>query len=350
MEQFVCVRLIKTNHLDLGQFQFDHDLTFAVFFMNADGTIYGRYGTRTGMKTAESDVSLKGFAESLARSLTIHENYPDNESALAGKQPVRADVQYPEQFAALDHYKSVLDYQGQVSRSCIHCHQIRDAQRIEYRVRNEPLPLRLLFPFPNPRVLGIRMDARTANRVAAVHDGSVAAASGIRNGDRLVAINRQPIVSTADIQWILERAEDRDRLTIDLLRDGDTESVGLDLPEGWRRKTDLSWRPTSWDLRRMATGGVRSRTLADIRRADLGISESDMALLIDHVGKFGKHAVAHRAGVRKGDIILEFDGQRDLMTESQLLEYAMQKKKPGDTVKIVAQRRNSRRTFEIRLQ
>ena len=54
--------------------------------------------------------------------------------------------------------------------------------------------------------------------------------------------------------------------------------------------------------------------------------------------------------MRNGDIILEFDGQTDLMTESHLLEYAMQKKKTGDRVEILVKRRNSRRTFEIQLQ
>jgi hypothetical protein len=44
MEQFVCVRMIQANGMDLSWFQFDYDQTFAVFFMNADKTIYGRFG------------------------------------------------------------------------------------------------------------------------------------------------------------------------------------------------------------------------------------------------------------------------------------------------------------------
>jgi hypothetical protein len=35
-QEFVTVRLVKCNGLDLSLFQFDYDLTFAVFFFNSD--------------------------------------------------------------------------------------------------------------------------------------------------------------------------------------------------------------------------------------------------------------------------------------------------------------------------
>jgi hypothetical protein len=36
MEQFVRVRMVQGNGMDLSLFQFDYDLTFAAFFMNSD--------------------------------------------------------------------------------------------------------------------------------------------------------------------------------------------------------------------------------------------------------------------------------------------------------------------------
>ena len=47
LDRFVRVRLIRTNGLDLSTFQFDTDQSSAVFLLRADGTIYGRYGTRS---------------------------------------------------------------------------------------------------------------------------------------------------------------------------------------------------------------------------------------------------------------------------------------------------------------
>ena len=58
MDKFVCVRLVQANAMDLALFQFDYDLTFVVFFMNADKTIYGRYGSRSDRKNATRDISI----------------------------------------------------------------------------------------------------------------------------------------------------------------------------------------------------------------------------------------------------------------------------------------------------
>ena len=57
MGRFVCVRLVQANAMDLTLFQFDYDLTFAAFFMNADRTIYGRYGSRSA-RNPSSDISF----------------------------------------------------------------------------------------------------------------------------------------------------------------------------------------------------------------------------------------------------------------------------------------------------
>ena len=123
-EQFVCVRLVKANDLDLSRFQFDFDLTFAVIFMNADGTIYGRYGTRSKTEDATKDISLAGLAEAMKGVLTIHADYPDNRDRLSGKQAAATRFKTPDAIPSLrGKYKTELDYQGQVTRSCLHCHQ-----------------------------------------------------------------------------------------------------------------------------------------------------------------------------------------------------------------------------------
>src|SRR5688572_161842 len=50
MDQFVCVRVPQANGMDLSLYQFDYDMSLAAFLMRADGTIYGRFGTRSGQK------------------------------------------------------------------------------------------------------------------------------------------------------------------------------------------------------------------------------------------------------------------------------------------------------------
>ena len=46
-EKFVSLRQVEMKGVDLSQFQFDHDLNWAAMFLNADGTVYARYGTQS---------------------------------------------------------------------------------------------------------------------------------------------------------------------------------------------------------------------------------------------------------------------------------------------------------------
>ena len=90
LDQFVCVRQVSTNGLDLKTFQYDTDQSFAVFMLNADGTIYGRFGTRSHRTEWLEDVSLAGMAKALKAALELHKNYPAQQSD-ARRQARRAD-------------------------------------------------------------------------------------------------------------------------------------------------------------------------------------------------------------------------------------------------------------------
>ena len=78
LEKYVCVRVVSTNGLDLSLFQYDYDQSFAAFFLNADRTIYGRYGTRSHETESDQDVSVEGFRRALAAALRLHREYPAN--------------------------------------------------------------------------------------------------------------------------------------------------------------------------------------------------------------------------------------------------------------------------------
>src|SRR5262249_49421857 len=86
LDRYVRVRVISTNGLDLSLFQYDYDQSFACFLLNADGTIYGRFGTRSHRTNWLGDVSLEGLARALQGGLDLHAGYPKNKDALAGKR------------------------------------------------------------------------------------------------------------------------------------------------------------------------------------------------------------------------------------------------------------------------
>ncbi len=159
----------------------------------------------------------------------------------------------------------------------------------------------------------------------------------------------QPLLSIADLQWVLHNAPATTKLPAQVRRDGKEVDMTLDLPEGWRRG-DISWRATTWDLRRMGLGGLKLAELDDEGRDRAKLPKKSMALRVEHVGEYGEHAVAKRAGFLKGDIIVSFDGTSGKMSESELLAYALQEKRPGDEVAVTVLRNGEEKVMKFALR
>jgi serine protease Do len=336
MDQFVCVRIVTANGLDLDLFQYDYDQSFHAFLMNADGTIYGRFGTRSESKDETQDMTMQGFRRALSLAIAWHKEFPANKNLFAAKHGPKPPVARPEEYPAFNgKYASQLNYEGAtVVQSCIHCHQIREAERTWYRSAGRGIPENVVYPYPLPKVIGLTMNAEEAADVKSVADDSPAGRSGLRAGDRLVSLAGQPLLSIADIQWVLHRAESSAKLPVVVARNGENVELTLDLPTGWRAKSDLSWRPTSWDLRRIAFGGMLLKDVSAEDRRNLKIPEGALALKAEHVGQYGEHAKAKQAGFQKGDVLIEFDGSREPRTETSLLAANFVDRKRGDQIPV----------------
>ena len=352
MERFVRVRIIQGNGLDLSLFQFDTDVSFAAFFLNADRVTYGRYGTRSERVHAEKDISMEGFRAALAGALELHKGYPANKESLSGKQPLPVKFASPEKYPALSSkYSPTLDYStGKVAASCIHCHMLGEAQRKVFRADRQPIPDDLLRPYPMPEVIGFSLDPKTRQHVSAVMAGSAADKAGLKAGDELLSIGGQPLLSIADVQWILHHTQSPAKLSAAVRRDGITNQLSLQLDAGWRNLSDISWRSSTWDLRRMATGGLVLKNLTESERQITGLSEALLALRVDFVGQYNEHAAAKRAGFLKNDIIVDCDNASQAMTESDLLHYLLQKRLPGDRVGVSVLRKGEKLQLELPMQ
>lgn len=352
LEKFVCVRVVSTNGLDLSLFQFDTDQSFATFFLNADRTVYGRFGTRSHRTDWLGDVSVEGLAAALEGALELHKNYPVNREQLTGKQGVRPEFTSPEKFPSLkDKYKSTLNYEGNVVQSCIHCHQIGDAQRDLLRQRDGTLSEKVLFPYPHPKQLGLILDPDQRSTVSRVEAGSLAEQSGFKAGDKIVTLEKQPLLSIADVQWILqETSPEGGALTAEVSRNGSTLPVKLTLPKGWRQQGDISWRVSTWGLRRMATGGLLLESLPPEEAQKVGLKDATMGLRVKHVGAFGAHAAAKNAGFQVGDIIVSFDGKTNFAREADLMTYAMMQHKPGEKIAVTILRNGKNVELSLPMQ
>lgn len=351
MEKFVCVRIVKANGLDLSLFQYDYDLSFAAFFMNADKTIYGRFGTRTKNVDPSSEITLDGFRKALETALAWHAEYPLNKEAFAGKVGAPTKYKVPEEMPPLQaKYKSELDYQGKVAQSCIHCHQIRDTERRMLREANQPLPEKVLFPYPMPDVLGMQLDPRELATIKQVTAGSAAQQAGLVAGDKLVSLDGQALLSIADVQWVLHNAAAPTELPVVVERADKQVKLTLPLAKDWRRADDISWRPTSWELRRMATGGLLLEALPAAERAKLKLAEDRMALRVKHVGQYGEHAAAKNAGFQKDDVLVRVNGSTTLLTETQLFALAMNEHRRGEKIPVTVLRGGKEVELKLPLQ
>lgn len=339
LDQFVCVRLVQNHGVDLRTFQFDGGLSLAIFFMNADGTIYGRYGSRSGLgELSDREMSLAGLKKSMRGAVDLHEEYrKDRERVgrqLSGKLAKSEPIwPTPEQIPGLkQNAHFARPFMGQVDgkRSCIHCHMIPANELKSLRETGKPISNRKFFPYPMPDAVGMHMDPSEMATIQSVQPQSVADVAGLRPGDRILRLQGQPILSTADIQWVLHNASDKDTLEARIERGTEQTTIKtarLELPEGWR--TGLSdWRFINYG-QLYQTLGLGIKEMPEPQAERLGLANK-MALLVDRMTP----EVRMQSGLSNLAPIVAVDGKREPMTVGALTAYVFREKQKGSKLKI----------------
>ena len=354
MEQFVRVRIVQGNGMDLSLFQFDYDLTFAAFFLNADKTIYGRFGTRSNFENAAKDISIEGFRKALEGALELHKGYPENKEFLAGKTGPEPQKKVPEAYPTLLRYTAQLNFNDRINTQCIHCHQVGQAQREVYWYDRKPVPDEVLYPFPLPSVLGLTFSPNHPAKIRNIAPSSSAEKDGFRSADELLILNDQPILSIADIQWVLHRAPATGSLPAKINRRGQEIDLTITLNEGWRRGADISWRTTTQELRLVALGGMMLADLSDVERQSKGISETKMGLKVRSINRSGRRGGgqtnAAKAGIQRGDVIVAFGDRTQRLTESGIIGYVLQECPEAKALPIVVLRDGKQMEFQLSLE
>lgn len=346
LDQFVCVRVVQMWGVDLDLFQFDGHLTWAVFFMNADRAIYGRYGSRSSPDAAQ-DVSIEGFKKAMEGALELHKAYPADRRALAGKTGATRAWKTAEALPAwAGRFKA-----GDTSRrGCVHCHFVDDGWVKSAWMTRHAVPDTLLWSYPMPDALGLSLDPRERATVKGVAAGSAAEKAGFRIGDRIRSLDGQPLLSIADVQWALHVAQEPGTLDADVERGGQAVAVRLPLAPGWRRARAFAWRDTTYAIR----PGIFCEPVPPDERKRLSLAEGAPALRVKecHVewgALLGKKIDARAAGLAKGDVITGVDGQGVPPTESDFIAYVWQRKKPGESVELTVLRGGTPQTVRLPL-
>lgn len=336
-KNFVCVRVVQTNGLDQKLFQYDYDQSVAFMFLNADGTIYGRYATRNGPKErADEYLSPASFRKSMERALELHKGYPANKEALKGKQGGTPPYRVPEEIPGLTDKPHV----ATAPVNCIHCHMVKEAV-LHAKWSEKKLQASDIYTFPMPNNVGITVDAEDGLRIKSVAPDSPAAKAGLAAGDELVTLNGQPLISVADIQWVLNGLPDESKLTAQVLRSGKTVEQTLSLNGEWRH-SDLTWRRS---VRALHYGLFFEALTADAK-TKRGIPAGDLALNV-------KFLVAQRAepvikaGLKVGDVILAVDGKTSMIPGTEIFVNLHLTHGPGESFKVTILRGSERKELTL---
>jgi serine protease Do len=338
-KQFVCVRLIQTNNIDLNLFQYDYDMSWSAMFLNSDLTVYGRYGSRNagGKDNSDGLLSITAFRKAAERALALHAAYPANKSQLAAKTGPPSEYRSSTQIPGLTDRPAV----AAERRNCVHCHMVK-----EYALRAKWEQGRLstadLWVYPLPQNIGLTLDLDDGLTVATVEHASPAAAAGIARGDQLVALGGQPLISLADVQWALNAAPTEGQLTATFIRGGKKIDGTIKLGDNWK-KSDIAWRASSWYALRK---GIKFESLLASDKKALGVEEGRLAMQVKNIFGQGEHP-AKTAGLRQNDVIIAVDGKTDDMSESDFLVNLRIHHSPKDSVKFLVVRDRERRELTI---
>ena len=305
-DQFVRCRLVKIAGADLTTFEFDYDLTWFVFLLNADETVYGRYGGRDATD-AEARISLKGLRYAMDRALEAHKNPPP--------------VAKPAKPVLAEQYDAAKSHKG-----CVHCHNVNEFRRADAK-KAGTWTRDSLWVYPLPENVGLTLDVDVGNRVKAVAKDSAAAKAGLAVGDFVTRIGDTPVASFADASNGLHKSPAAGDIPIRWTRDGNEQSAKLAVAAGWR-KTNITWRPSLLDI--LPSLPFNGDDLTAAEKKKLGLGEKRAAFRQDKT----VHRTLREAGIEPLDVVIGFDGKAVDGELSDLLGFVRRNYLVGDAVTV----------------
>lgn len=340
-KEFIPVRQVEMKGVDLSQFQFDYDLNWAAMFINADGTVYARYGTQSAAG-ADAYNSLPGLKTTMRRVLELHKNYPANRDELAGKlgekKPYKTALQMPG-LPRKDRYR------GETARNnCIHCHNIHDAEHF-HAISTGSYSHEMLWRWPLPDQAGIVIDPKDGRKITKVLLGSPAADAGLKAGSSVTHMDGQAITSIADMQWVLHNKPNEDVEVTIQTDNGRRHTVALEA--GWK-KNDISWRGSLYSLPPRLNVWLPEVTEGKKRQLRLPEDSKPLEARWINRGESGGKK-AFDAGLRVGDVITEIDGEPNKLSTLEFQVWLKLNRKPGDVLPVTVLRNGKKQELRIPL-
>ena len=312
LSQYVCVRIVRMDDVDVGLFDRDWNTTLYYFMLNADEQIYMRYGGRDS-QSADTYLNLSSLELALKQGLDLHARYQRGEL----KKEPRPAPHFPRE-------NSLLVQRTFAQHQCVECHLIGDFQNLQREQNGTLDKLAHLYRSPDIKTLGIQLDVPQGLVVKETQ--GAAAAAGMKAGDRIAKINGTTVWTFGDLQYRydkVDRKAERIQMTVD--RSGNSIDLPIALPQRWWW-TDVRFRQSSVEPRPY----FEDRPLTDAEKAKLGLKPDGFASEVKFVAEFAKMVKSH--DLRVGDIIVAVDGvERDDLANTAELFIKLHKT-AGDAV------------------
>lgn len=327
------------NDINLDQFKFDYDLTWAAVFLHHDGTVLGRYGS--GPSDFDDLNATPGLRKTMERVLAAHGDFKRLRPLLEGKRGPKPTYELPQEIPS-PMIQKALGKTGQ-RESCLHCHNIYDGQHEALLGKGLFDPFKV-WKYPNPSNLGFIVDPIDGTLITDIQEDSPASRGGLVKGDVLERINDQPIYSLADVQFVLHFAKESDELVVDLQRSSTPMRKRLILEPGWR-VSDLSWRGSLYGM--PPRPGLWVERMLPGAKEQANIPSDKMALEVR--GVFGNEV--RKAGLKKGDIIIKSGiSSQDIGSGEFHEDLRLNYHKPGSTLKLRVLRLTEEHDVEVTFQ
>lgn len=325
-KEFVRLRFTQMRGVNIALFEYDYDMTWMSFFLDADGRVYSRYGSRNSV-SADSHNTAAGLRNTMREVLAVQR--------VESAKP-RPTYQPPTQRPA-----DIPAYNKMFGGSCGRCHMLNEAKWEQQRL-DGTMKQGAFFFYPLPENIGIKLDLTKGNRVKEIVKDSFADKAGLKANDTIRSANGTRVLTTADMQYALDKLEPNGKLIVEALRDDRPVRAVLELSGNWRA-SDVSWRK-SVRVRAFQNNFTRYlAALSDAEKGQLGIERGHLAYrLTESKGE------AQDAGLLKNDIVLAFDGQRALAMRNPHY-YPLIEHKAGDTMDVTVLRDGKERTLTLRI-
>ena len=314
MSQYVCLRIVRMDNVDIGLFEHDRNNTLYFYMLNGDEQIYMRYGGRDS-QSQDTYLDLASLELALKQGLELHQRYQE------GKLPktARPKPSFPREIPLL--VKRTFD-QG----ACVECHLIGDFQNLHRELDGTLDKLVHLYRSPDIKLIGIHLDVPKGLLVKEAK--TAVEAAGMKPGDRIAALNGVSVWTFADLQHQygkVDRKAKQMQLTVD--RAGQPVELTVALPPRWWY-TDVRYRQSSVEPRLY----FEDRPISDADKAKHGLKPDGFASEVKYVADFAKMMNTHE--LKTGDIIYAVDGvETDELANTAEL-YMKIRRKPEETLKL----------------